>query len=183
MAIVLLGNVVGQKVAASANIAAFRSVLPSLIREAMENTFKYWFKKYAPKHFTRSAYNRYPDEYKLHFKINLEKFRKRYKRKLERNEQTIDPLVATGRLKQEFLAGSYTFGSQYETLKVKWPGLPQYAYKYHIGHFQKNKALTAVNSIEEDDLAKFFDNDLQKLIDKYEAKNKRGTRTFGRMAA
>ena len=162
-------------------IKGFRRKLPKAIRAALEKTFKYWLKTFAPHHFERRAFVRYPDFYQKSYKRTYRsdsrhKSHKILRSRIRRGDETDKPLVKTGQLKQKFLHGSYVFGGSNYTLKVKWPGLPDYAYKYKSGHLNKQLALTAVNMDEFESLVKFFDKALQEEIDKIDP----ATRTYGK---
>ncbi len=178
-----LGNI-ARKYADDAEVGRFKKHLPGMFRAALEGTFKYWHEKYAKLHFSRAAYMRYPDEYRHHFKKNLEKFKKRYLRRIESGGQSTNPLVATGALKQAFLYGSYRFRGNSYRIVADWPHLPTYSYIDRSKNFSKAKAVTAVNAPEAETLAKVFDSLMAKQIKQFEKSRAGGggftpLRTYG----
>ena len=156
------------------------SLLPRASRAGLERTFAYWLTVYGPLHFQLTAFYRYA-EYKKLGKFEQAKFRRTHERQLREGKDTILPLVKTGALRDAFLHSGYTFSAGMDKLKVKWPGLPAYAYKSRASlskgtSANKAKCLTDINDQEQAKLAQVFAAEFDRQI----ASGDPASRTFGR---
>jgi len=183
---VFLGNNI-TKTDPAYQVRAFQRKLPLMIRAALEKVFYAWFKKHARKHFSRAAFTRYLEEYKDNSKINKQAWLRRNAWRVKKGLDTEFPLVRTGALMRNFLGGNLSFSKMNDELKVKWHGLPTYAYAYHknkIGmrtQMNKAKGLVAVNEEETTEFQALFDKFLQAEIDKFDNKGKITPKTYGRV--
>jgi hypothetical protein len=174
-----------------ADIRRVRRKLPKAIRAALERTFQYWLKKYAPTHFSRKAFAKYP-EYRKSYKLPFKRGQ-RYSRsksasprdhalailrwKIQAGKDTPSPLRASGALRAAFLHGSYKFTGGNEILNVTWPGLPVYSYKYRPGQIRKYVALTQASQDEYNAMIVVF----EKFLAEEMAKIDPPSRSYGRV--
>jgi len=125
-----------------------RRSLPKAQRAALEQVFEHWHRHYAPLHFTREAFRRYPEQYAASGKRTLRTTRQARKFR--------DPLYWTGDLEHHFLHGGYFFTGSNKRLRAKWAWLPPYTTMRNRSGFRKEKALVAVSEQEIDEMAELF---------------------------
>lgn len=171
MSIVSLESAVGGIVAKhpAAETKAFKKKLPKAIRAALEKTFKYWHKTYAPHHFKRQAFSRYPNEYGKSSKKALSQI---IKRQIKAGTNTDKPLVKTCRLRSAFLHGTVIYTGNNYDLKANFKSLPDYGYKYRPNQTNKQKAMVTVNESEFSSLVKMFEKFFQAEINKADPSSK-----------
>ena len=141
-------------------------LIPAATRGALEETFLYWHKAFAPEHFRRGAFGRYPAEYSASRKTDRDEWLRRHasaiarsarKGELGRRLGAVNPLSQSGRLEQAFLSGSYRFGGSMTRLRVTWSTLPGYATRANrFSGFQAAPALVAVSADERENLTRVY---------------------------
>lgn len=159
---------------ASKDIRKLKKTVPRANREALEDLFYYWLEEFAPYHFTREAFRRYPQEYSESAKRNMQQWIERHKEDIERGKKSDDvrPARETGRLEDEFLRGTHFFGKAMRRLQVRWPSLPRYArFRNKYSGFTLAEALVEISDTELQQLNEEFDRLLQEALDR---KNFRG---------
>jgi hypothetical protein len=156
-------------------VRGMRKKMPGLIKTSLKKTFDIFFKKFKRKHFQRSAFQRYPEDYAG---FGKRKVGARLKIAVKRGEDTAKPLVKTGKLKNAFLNGPYVLKANSKQLSADFVGLPEYAYKTKKTQANKQKALTAVSENEIEFFAKQFDEELQKEVNRIDKPSKQN---YGRV--
>lgn len=147
-------------------IAIMHRQIPMATRVALESTFWHWVKHYAPEHFGRSAFSKYPAEYAASRKVDKEEWLRRHAKEvarvghkgdLGRRITAVNPLQVSGRLSREFLSGSVNFSGSKTRLRGTWKSLPAYATRTnrHSG-FVAAKALVVVSEEERQQLAQLY---------------------------
>jgi hypothetical protein len=169
-------------------VAAFRKKFPKMVEIALQKTFKFWLRNYAPRHFERQAFTKYPAEFADNWKKNPEgRRKKRLESSVRYGRDTDRPLVKTGALKQAFINGSFRFDRlpQSSGIRAVWLDLPKYAYmfKYKKGGgttFKIQDALVAVADSELLVMGKVFEAYLQEEINREDpASRSKGIMVFG----
>jgi len=153
---------------ASKDIRKLKKTVPRANREALEDLFYYWLEEFAPYHFTREAFRKYPREYSESAKRNMQEWIERHKEEIERGKKNKEarPAYESGRLEDEFLRGTHMFGKAMRQLRVKWPSLPRYArIRNKYSGFTLAEALLEINDRELQELQREFDRLLQEHLD------------------
>lgn len=158
--------------------------LPQILQQAALDALVHcchvWLKRYAPTHFTMTAYSKYGGReervYDYRWKSSTQGNRRAknlraYFARQGRNMS--EPLVWKGNLRRAFMGGmvTKTGGSGVSIfVKATWPALPRYTYytKYGANRIEgprKYRELTIMTEREEKDLADVFSKQMQKALD------------------
>lgn len=138
-------------------------LIPAATRAALEETFRLWHGAYAPEHFKRQAFGRYPDSYAASRKVDKEEWLRRHAGEVARLQKIgqgrrvaeVNPLQKSGRLQQAFLSGSYRFSGSNTRLRVTWPTLPSYATRPNrYSGFRADRALVEVSEREREEMGR-----------------------------
>lgn len=154
-------------------------IVPELQRAGFYAMAAHWLNTFAPEHFKVDAFSRYGGrEERVYVHRKKEEIAARRKRATSRKRDLLNPLVSSGNLRAEFLAGlpsattRKTNGEM--SLRLEWRNLPRYAY---LDAFGRNKTpgpkiyaeLTVLNDAEEKALAKVFEETVRKELKQLEA--------------
>jgi len=141
----------------TAPIKQMRQTLDRATRSALEDSFRYWHTTFAPQHFRRAAFSRYPLSYAESAKRDQVAYRERHAEQIDARRQTADPLRKSGRFEQAFLSGSYRFGAASKFLHVTWPNLPRHVrLRNPYSGFSVVEAITDVPEHERREMQKIF---------------------------
>lgn len=149
--------------------------LGDLSTQACEAVFKYWRRKWLPRHFTASAFAQYGGRFPHVYEYRTGRQKRDLRRKVKVGSLLADnraPLVASGKLMRDMMHGTVSLRSSGSgataKLQTVWPNLPKYAYMFKASRAQNRHAihqeLTIVNDEEISDLANVFGVALQNLM-------------------
>lgn len=171
-----------------------RTVIRRAVRAALEKTFVFWHRTFAPLHFKLIAFQRYYEAYSWNYKIRKRrdadasdestsmspvvydpksgKLTKLFIRRGGSKGESALPLVKTGTLRGKFLFGGYTFGRELNVLTITWTTLGPPS-----GFAKIVNAMTYVNREESDALAAFFDASVSSQLEREDGPS---ARTYGK---
>lgn len=143
-----------------------RRQIPLATRSALESTFWHWLRHYAPEHFTRGAFSKYPSTYAASRKIDKAEWLRRHARDvariarkgdLGRRVTAVNPLSQSGRLERQFLNGTVALSGSATRLRGTWKTLPAYATRLNrYSGFTAARALTDTSEDERRELGRLF---------------------------
>lgn len=152
-------------------IKRLKMTIPRAKRGALEKLFYYWLAEFAPRHFTREAFNRYGREYGASAKRDMAQYLKRHESDIKRGKKSKDarPGRESGKLEHAFLQGTHIFSRSLQSLTVRWPALPKYAgMRNRYSGFVLSKALVEISQVELSELELRFIEFLQGELNKTE---------------
>jgi len=147
-------------------LTRLRNSLPKAQRLALETTFRYWHRHFAPLHFAREAFSRYTG-YAESAKRDLGRWLERHAQDIAKGRADASgaPAVRSGKLEQAFLHGSYIYTGGPRRLRVTWPTVPRHAtLRNRYSGFQPASAVTEVAPGELDTLGAVYQGTLDSTL-------------------
>lgn len=154
-------------------------IVPELQRAGYFAMASHWLNNFAPEHFQVSAFSRYGGrEERVYIHRKKEEIAARRKRATSRKRDLLNPLVSTGNLRSEFLAGlpaaTVSKSGNEMALRLEWRNLPRHAY---LDTFGRNMTpgprmyaeLTVISPQEEKELVRVFEAAVAKELKQMEA--------------